>query len=87
MHNVPVYWDEYIPLENDTTICVRAHNITRKDYDTSGNTFIGKGGINGAHTFQRGLFAFIASEGFSDENEDELESIFSYNNKEKKEEN
>ena len=87
MHNVPVYWDEYIPLQKDTIIGVRANNITRYEYDNNINIYQGKGGINGAHTFQRGLFAFVTSENFSDENEDELAAIFSYNKKENKEEN
>lgn len=86
VHNVPVHWDEYFPLEKNSLMGVKLYRTSRYDYDKAYSKFANARGIGGNYLYERGLFAFIAKESFNDEDDNELSELFGYNNKDKKEE-
>lgn len=87
MHNVPVHWEEYLPLQNQQLMAVKGYNATRKGYDENisrlSKECLGNGGNTNGITFQRGLLAFLISEAYGEEDDSALEKAFGYNKENK----
>lgn len=81
MHTIPVYWTEYIPLTRVSLMELRNLNASRFDFnnkmqDNRLNEFISSHSNGGIYSFQRGLMAILAGEGYSIKEDQELDSIF-----------
>ncbi len=63
-HQVPVYWIEYIPVQNDTNMIVEKNDLSRYNYNVNANTDAFRNAISriiktGGTTFERGIFAAV----------------------------
>lgn len=64
IHNVPVYWLEYIPVSKESKIAVENLNSSRfefnnQKYNPKFTEFINKISVNNGFKYERGLFATI----------------------------
>ena len=64
MHTVPVQWDEYIPIYQDSKIEIAKRNTTYQSFREYTNTdefkdLISKNSINNVYSYQRGILAFL----------------------------
>ena len=64
IHNVPVYWLEYIPVSKESKIAVENLNSSRfefnnQKYNPKFTEFINKVSVNNGFKYERGLFATI----------------------------
>ncbi len=80
VHNVPVPWIEYIPLENETIMITRAFNGSKADFDNLLDTnefqdFLKKYGNNSHIIYQRGLMALLVNDIYDEEFDSELTNI------------
>ena len=80
LHTIPVYWVEYIPIEQTSTIELRNTNASRNEFNNKLNegplaNFISRNSMGGYYSFQRGLVAMLSG-GYSLEGDKELDSIF-----------
>ena len=88
MHQIPVYWDEYIPIEQESMIAVKDLGITKQQY---GNKLENMRQVFGSKVgsdeivFERGLIAFIINEAFGENDDTALDKIFDYNHEKGKE--
>ena len=79
-HNVPVRWDEYVPIENEKLMEVKKQNTTRVDFteDTSKDefkTFIDKVSKTKEYSYQRGLLSILIDGEFNDDDVDSLDKL------------
>lgn len=77
LHNVPVHWIEYFPLNKTTYMNLRDVNSTRFDFNNKMNDnrfkeFINKNSINSTYSFSKGMLAVLGN----NDVEKELDSIF-----------
>lgn len=84
-HLVPVYWDEYIPLSNVSTMEIQESSISRNQYlDMIDNgdydNFIEKYARSNAIINKRGFFSFLPKDNLSYRSE-ELEQLYKNRNK------
>ncbi|MCI1734699.1 MAG: hypothetical protein LKM30_03085 [Bacilli bacterium] len=77
-HDVPVYWDEYIPIQRQFTLVTKNADMTRYDYNNLSSNqgfsnFMAKYGTN-LVSYQRKLFAFITDHDFNTTDASQLET-------------
>ncbi len=60
MHNIPVTWYEYVPLEKKTNMAMSKIDATRNKFNNS-NELINKLASNKKLVFERGLISYIVS--------------------------
>lgn len=82
LHTIPVYWIEYIPLTQTTTMELRNLNASRNDFNVKLkegplSNFISRNSTGGYYSFQRGLMALLVSSNYSINEDKEMDSIFS----------
>lgn len=81
MHNVPVPWVEYVPLENVSHMSLKNTNKTRNEFlnNLSNNKgiseFIQQNSKGSNYSYQRGLLALLVNEYYNQSSEQELDSI------------
>ena len=66
LHNVPVHWIEYFPIERVSHMALRDINTTRFDFNSKMNDnnfkeFINKNSKNSSYTFKKGMFAILGN--------------------------
>lgn len=72
-HQVPVYWDEYIPVSKATKMEVKEARLTRSEFidhanDSDFNGFLSSSSLRGRYSFQRNLLAVLLNDDSRDEN-------------------
>jgi len=80
MHNVPVEWIEYTPVESTTPFSIGNMNGSKADFNAKTSSedyenFISKNVLGGATIFERGLFSFIPANGDANIKASDLEKI------------
>ncbi len=86
-HNVPVHWEEFIPLQRETRVGVKRINTTRYDFNQISPHLeekLGLYGNGGNAVFANGFFAYLA-DAEEDEVDSVLDELFGYNENSKKE--
>ena len=81
LHNVSVFYDAYYPISKDTDIVLSHYHNDRVSCSNSINEvkeYLNKIGVNNV-VYQAGLLSFIASNGFTLQDDMELEKIIGYN--------
>lgn len=81
LHTIPVYWTEYIPISQVSTMELRNVNSSRFDFnnkiqDNRLRDFILNHSNGGNYSFARGLMAILGGENYTSSHDKELDSIF-----------
>lgn len=84
IHQVPVPWIEYIPLENKSRMSLKNTNKTRNEFTNALNDenlkqYIHRNSKDSYYSFQRGLLALLVNEYYNQNSDSELESILNKN--------
>ena len=64
MHQVPVHWDEYLPVQKQTNMEVKEERTNRSDFidhanDADFTSFLDSASLKGLFSYQRGLLAVL----------------------------
>ena len=70
-HQVPVHWDEYIPIQKQTKMEVKEERTNRSDFidhvnDSDFTSFLNSASLRGLFNYQRGLLAVLLKDEVSD---------------------
>ena len=70
-HQVPVHWDEYIPIQKQTQMEVKEERTNRSDFidhvnDSDFTSFLNSASLRGLFNYQRGLLAVLLKDEVSD---------------------
>lgn len=80
MHNVPVFWIEYIPVVKETYMAIENKDSTRYEFDNIKNDENFKNTMSnhtkGVYLFERGLFATLVSNELSHEAINTINKIY-----------
>ena len=81
MHQIPVHWTEYIPIEKETTMEVANTNASRFDFNNKimnngFSEFIRRYATNGAYSFRRGLLALLGAAAYTAASDSEMDTYF-----------
>ena len=71
VHQVPVHWDEYIPIQKQTQMEVKEERTNRSDFidhvnDSDFTSFLNSASLRGLFNYQRGLLAVLLKDEVSD---------------------
>ena len=71
VHQVPVHWDEYIPIQKQTKMEVKEERTNRSDFidhvnDSDFTSFLNSASLRGLFNYQRGLLAVLLKDEVSD---------------------
>ena len=79
-HAVPVHWDEYIPLEQDTAVNIKRIGKTRHEFNDQSDKMMNKFGefiSKDNSTYNRGYFGYVSTDNRNIDSE--IDEIFRYN--------
>lgn len=81
MHQIPVHWTEYIPIEKETTMEVANTNASRFDFNNKimnngFSEFIRRYATNGTYSFRRGLLALLGAAAYTAASDSEMDTYF-----------
>lgn len=77
MYSIPVYYDEYIPIEKTTLMALKDVKSTNWNYLNFNNEICSKMNLNKElMSYQRGLFAFIINQETTLEDDKNINSLF-----------
>lgn len=79
-HAVPVHWDEYIPLEQDTAVNIKRIGKTRHEFNGQSDKMMNKFGefiSKDNSTYNRGYFGYVSTDNKNIDSE--IDEIFRYN--------
>lgn len=81
LHTIPVYWDEYIPIEQDTKVVITPKTATHNQYSELVKTpefvaLMADISVNGGCLFERGLVASIISKELNEEQLAKFNNMF-----------
>ena len=71
VHQVPVHWDEYIPIQKQTKMEVKEERTNRSDFidhvnDSDFTSFLNSASLRGLFNYQRSLLAVLLKDEVSD---------------------
>ena len=81
-YDVPVYWDEYIPVSKVSEMEMKNTSSSKYHFDNLRDTvgsFLSKYGNGNTYTFQRGMFGFIPLPAYNGTADKDLSSAFKAN--------
>ena len=85
MHNVPVEWIEYIPVQKETYMAIEKKNSTRADYITQQQndafkTVLAGLALSSQYRYERGLFGVLLAHDITDGDLSSVNNVFKEGN-------